>query len=74
MIVVLFTITVEGRSVSWKRLASTKTNDDGAMCPAKIKPGGANGAQPMKPPPTRHETQAGAHSMPGTQTQAATGS
>src|SRR5689334_14621188 len=65
IIVVLLTMTVRGRIGSWNRCDSTKTNKDGAS----TTPCGASGAHPQYPPPKRHETQAGAHSMPGTQTQ-----
>src|SRR4030095_10369639 len=65
IIVVLLTITVLGVIRSWKRGPSTNTNKDGAT----TTPRGRSGAQPMWPPPTRQETHAGAHSIPGTQTQ-----
>ena len=54
--------------------SSTKQNAAGAGSTPGVKApsapaAGGSGAQPMKPPPSRQQTQAGPHSNPGTQTQ-----
>jgi len=72
MIVVLLTMTTEGRTGSANRAVCTKTNCGAAL--TKKAPRGGSGAHPTYPPPTRQVTQAGAHSVPGTQTHALTGS
>jgi hypothetical protein len=61
----LFTITILGRIGLRKRRMSTKMNWFGA----KITPPGPIGAQPIKSGESRQLTHAGAHSVPGTQTQ-----
>src|SRR5689334_13395120 len=77
MIVVLLTITVLGRTGWRKRRGSTKTNACRGMRlilieiepPLEIRAEGCNGAQPTYPPPSCHETHAGAHCVCGTQYQ-----
>ncbi len=54
--------------------SSTKENAAGAGSTSGVNAtpapaAGGSGAQPMKPPPSRQQTQAGPHSKPGTQTQ-----
>jgi hypothetical protein len=54
--------------------SSTNENAAGAGSTSGVKAmpapaAGGSGAQPMKPPPSRQQTQAGPHSKPGTQTQ-----
>lgn len=54
--------------------SSTKQNAAGAGSMSNVRPtpapaAGGSGAQPMKPPPSRQQTQAGPHSKPGTQIQ-----
>ena len=61
--------TAEGLTGSQKCTEPTNTKASALGRAAKKKPGGAIGAHPTYPPPTRHETHAGAHSTPGTQTQ-----
>jgi hypothetical protein len=73
-IVASFTTTEDGLTGSLIRLALMNTNCSAFGRAAKKIPGGGNGAQPTKPPPTRHDTHAGAQSMPGTQTQPKDGS
>src|SRR5438094_1947477 len=53
-IVVLFTTTDDGRTGSVNCWERTKANWGAAMVTRNE--GGGNGAQPMYPPPTRHET------------------
>src|SRR5439155_19534431 len=77
MTVVLLTITVLGWTGSMSRCSLTKTNVRGAtvvsraskMPLAPILAEGGKGAQPTYPAPWRHETQAGAHCVCGTQIQ-----
>src|SRR6185503_18362484 len=77
MVVLLLTTTVVGRTGCRKRRGSTKTKACGAMSamfnstepPTEILADGCNGAQPTLPPPSCHETQAGAHCVCGTQYQ-----
>ncbi len=52
----------------------TNTKWSGSGRCSNTQPAGGNGAQPTYPPPTRQDTQAGAHSTPGTQTQPKAGS
>ena len=49
MIVVLFTMTVDGLTGALKRLIATKANNEGAI----VTPRGGQGAQPMCSSPTR---------------------
>jgi hypothetical protein len=61
----LFTMTILGRIGLRKLRILIKTNCVGA----KITPPGPKGAHPIKSLESRQLTQAGAHSVPGTQTQ-----